>query len=89
MAKFILSAFADEYSPDPSEQMAVLKRLGYTHLEPRFIGEKNISTLTEGEARELRSALDAAGIRVYSVGSPLGKIGLSDDFGAHLALAEN
>ena len=89
MAKFILSAFADEYSPDPQEQLSVLKKLGYTHLEPRFIGKKNISTLTEGEARELRSALDAAGIRVYSVGSPLGKISLSDDFGAHLALAEN
>lgn len=89
MAKFILSAFADEYSRDINEQTAVLNRLGYTHIEPRFIADKNISELTEAEAHELASTLRAAGISVYSIGSPLGKINLADDFDAHLVLAEN
>ncbi len=89
MAKFILSAFADEYSADITEQIAVLCELGYTHIEPRFVNGKNIATLTEGEAGGLAAALDAAGISVYSIGSPIGKIGLDDDFSAHLQLAEN
>lgn len=89
MAKFILSAFADEYSRDVNEQTAVLNRLGYTHLEPRFVADKNISELTEDEATELAATLTAAGIKVYSVGSPIGKINLADDFDAHLELAEN
>ena len=89
MAKLILSAFADEYSRDVNEQIEVLNSLGYHYLEPRFIADKNVADLTEAEARDLRARLDAANIRVYSVGSPLGKINLADDFSAHLALAEN
>ncbi len=89
MAKIILSAFADEYSREVSEQISVLTSLGYTHLEPRFIGDGNIADLTEEEAHELKAKLDEAGIMVYSIGSPLGKINLADDFNAHLAQAEN
>ena len=89
MAKLILSAFADEYSRDVNEQIDVLNSLGYSYLEPRFIADKNIANLTESEARDLRARLDAAGIRVYSVGSPLGKINIADDFSEHLTLAEN
>ena len=89
MTKLILSAFADEYSRDVNEQIAVLNRLGYTHIEPRFVGDKNISELTEDEANELASTLASAGIKVYSIGSPIGKINLADDFDAHLDLAEN
>ena len=89
MAKLILSAFADEYSREVNEQVKVLTDLGYTHIEPRFVGDKNISELTEDEANELASTLASAGIKVYSVGSPIGKINLADDFDAHLDLAEN
>ena len=89
MAKLILSAFADEYSRDVNEQIDVLNSIGYSYLEPRFIADKNIANLTESEARDLRARLDAAGIRVYSVGSPLGKINIADDFSEHLTLAEN
>lgn len=88
MAKIIFSGFADEYSRDPHSQIEGLNTLGFTHIEPRFIGEKNVSELTEDEARVLREKLDAAGISVYSVGSPLGKIPLDGDFDAHLVLAE-
>ena len=89
MAKLILSAFADEYSHNGDEQASVLASLGYTYLEPRFIGDKNIADLTEKEAKDLKATLDAAGISVYSIGSPLGKINLADDFDAHLLQAEN
>ncbi len=89
MAKLLLSAFADEYSRNIDEQIYVLNTLGYPYIEPRFVGDKNIADLTETEARELKARLDEAGIRVYSIGSPLGKINLDDDFGTHLVQAEN
>jgi len=88
MAKIILSAFADEYSHNLAEQIEALKAYGFTHLEPRFISGRNISTYTDEEARALRKALDGNGISVYSLGSPLGKISLDDDFAPHLDLTE-
>ncbi len=89
MAKLLLSAFADEYSRNIDEQISVLNTLGYPYIEPRFVGDKNIADLTETEAKDLRRRLDDAGIRVYSIGSPLGKINLADDFAPHLLQAEN
>ncbi|MBQ8371496.1 MAG: sugar phosphate isomerase/epimerase [Clostridia bacterium] len=88
MGRIIFSAFSDEYSRDVCRQTEALRTLGFTHMEPRFIGEKNIADLTEEEARELRRVLDEAGISVSAIGSPIGKISIEDDFEAHLALAE-
>ena len=86
MAKIILSAFADEYSGDIDRQIDILKELGFDCLEPRFINGKNISELTAGEAKELKTKL--GGLGVSAIGSPLGKIRLSDDFVSHLELAK-
>ena len=36
------------------------------------------------QAKEAKKRLDAAGIRVSAVGSPIGKIGIEDDFEAHM-----
>ena len=79
MGRFILSAFADEYSPELDVQLAMLCEHGFTHIEPRFLLGKNVSALTADEARAVRNKLDAAGLSVSSIGSPLGKIKLSDD----------
>ena len=88
MAKIILSAFADEYHRDIDVQLKALSELGISYIEPRFVGEKNISELNDEEAYELKEKLDKAGIKVYSIGSPLGKVSLAADFDAHLALSE-
>ena len=87
MAKIILSAFADEYNRDIDKQIDVLSSRGVKYIEPRFVGEKNISDLTECETKELRAKLDCASIGVSSIGSPLGKINLADDFDHHLEVA--
>ncbi|MBQ8552519.1 MAG: sugar phosphate isomerase/epimerase [Clostridia bacterium] len=84
MAKYIMSAFADEYSRDFDTQIKALCENGIGYIEPRFIGAKGIADINADEAREIKRKLDAAGIRASSVGSPLGKIKLSDDFSAHL-----
>ncbi|MBE6611368.1 MAG: sugar phosphate isomerase/epimerase [Ruminococcaceae bacterium] len=86
MKTITLSAFADEYSPEFDVQLSMLCEHGFTHIEPRFLLGKNVAALTEAEAREVKEKLAMAGIRVSAIGSPLGKIKLSDDFAAHLDL---
>ena len=49
MAEFVLSAFADEYSPVFDEQLEGLKKNGVKFMEIRGVDGKNISTLTEEE----------------------------------------
>ena len=80
MAKFILSAFADEAGDSLAEQIAALKENGIRYIEPRNIDKKGILTLTDGELAEVRRALDESGISVYSLGSPIGKSDIHDDF---------
>ncbi len=84
MSKIIMSAFADEYSKDIDTQLSMLNEHGIGYIEPRFIGDKNIADLDKNEAKELKKKIDDAGIRVSSIGSPLGKINLDDDINVHL-----
>lgn len=86
MARIILSAFADEYSRDVDVQIQMLRENGFTHIEPRFIGDRNIADLSAEEARLLKEKL--GDMQVSSIGSPLGKIDLLDDFEAHLELTK-
>ncbi len=84
MAKFILSAFADEYSPVFDEQIKGLLENDVHYMEIRGVDGKNISDLTPDEAKAVRAKLDAAGVGVSSIGSPLGKISVDDAFEPHL-----
>ena len=79
-----ISGFADEYSPSFDQQLAALNRLGVTHIELRGIDSVNVSDLTDEKLREVRAKLSEAGIRVSSIGSPIGKIGIEDDFPVHM-----
>ena len=89
MAKFILSAFADEYSKILDEQIVGLKANGVEYMEIRGVDGKNISDLTEDEMKAVKAKLDAAGIKVWSIGSPIGKIKVNDEFEPHLAKLAN
>ena len=55
-------------------------------LEIRGVDGKNVTALTAEEAKEVRRRLDEAGLAVWSMGSPIGKIGIRDPFGPHLDL---
>ena len=80
----VLCAFADEASGQVTEQMRALKENSMVYLEARNVDGKNIADLTPGEARTLKERLAAQGLRVWSLGSPLGKIGIEEDFAPHL-----
>ena len=86
MARFILSAFADEASPLLDEQIKALKEEGVTHIELRGVDGKNCSALTLEEAAAVKAKLDAAGVRLSALGSPYGKASLGVAFDEHLAL---
>ena len=79
-----LCAFADEASSALSGQIEALKRNGISLLEIRGVNGKNIKDLSAHEVRAVKAALDEAGISVWSIGSPIGKISLADDFNAHI-----
>ena len=70
---FILSAFADEISPDPREQIAVLKSCGVRFIEFRSIYTTNVLLLSDAQIAEFKSLLDGEGIGLSAIGSPVGK----------------
>ena len=86
MAKFILSAFADESSPVFDEQLQALKEEGVALIELRGVDGKNCSQLTLEEADAIKAKLDAAGIGLSALGSPFGKAQIEVPFDEHLAL---
>ena len=84
MAKFFLSAFADEAAESLDMQIKALKVCGIGYIEPRFIDKKGIITLSEKELRDAKEKLDKAGIKVGSLGSPIGKDKIEEDFSVQL-----
>lgn len=85
MAKFVLSAFADEAGSSLREQIAALKRNGINYIEPRNINGKPILTLSDEELYEVKAELDKNGIKVGSLGSPIGKYPIDEPFDKHFS----
>lgn len=83
MAKFILSAFADEASPVFTEQLETLKHHCIPLVELRGVDGKNILDLTDEELDVVCDKLQTYGIGVSAIGSPIGKINIKDDFAPH------
>lgn len=86
MAYEKISGFSDEIDSNIDIQFAVMGKLGIKYFEPRGINGKNISALDDGEVLELKAKMDACGIKASSIGSPIGKIKISDDFDEHMEL---
>ena len=80
MSKFIISGFADEIDSSTDIQFKTIKSLNISYFEPRGIDGKNIADLSEEEAWALREKMDRYGVKASSVGSPVGKIDITDDF---------
>jgi 3-dehydroshikimate dehydratase len=80
-----LSAFADEISQVPVEQLDVLARHGIHHLEFRAIHGTNVLDLSPAQHEEFRALLRSRGFGLSAIGSPIGKIRITEPFGEHLA----
>ncbi|HEY3939270.1 MAG TPA: sugar phosphate isomerase/epimerase family protein [Bryobacteraceae bacterium] len=69
--KIGIAAITDEFSPDLATAIAVMKEIGMTAAELRVVEGKNILDLSGDELKRSKELLDAAGLRVVSIASPL------------------
>lgn len=83
-----LCAFADEYSSALDSQIEALVKFKIPYIELRGVDGKNVTAWEVSDAENWKKKLDAADIKVWSIGSPIGKINLTDSFEDHLATAE-
>lgn len=79
-----LSAFADEISADPMEQIDVLAGHGIRNIEFRAIFKTNVLDLTDAQHHAFRKLLRDRGFGLSAIGSPIGKIAITDPFEPHL-----
>lgn len=86
---FTYSAFADEIASDLSIQITELKKHGMNHIEARGINGKNISSYTVAEIKEVKKILDDNNFKISALGSPIGKIQITDDFVPELEKFKN
>ena len=84
MENIILSGFSDEIAPEFDSQLEAVREFGVTHIELRGADGVNVSDFTPEKVKEVKGKLKNAGIAVSSIGSPIGKIGIGDEFAPHL-----
>lgn len=89
MAKFRLSAFADEASQALDAQIEALKRERISLIELRGIDGGSASELTVSDAKTVHEKLEGNGIALSALGSPFGKIGILDPFEPHIEKFKN
>jgi sugar phosphate isomerase/epimerase len=86
MSKFVLSAFADEIDPMLTTQMDVLDQHGIRYIEMRGVNGKNLVGYALEEVKGIKKQLDSRNFKISAIGSPIGKIKITDDFAPHLEL---
>lgn len=80
----LLSGFADEsaLTKKASEQFAAIAAIGLQYYSIRFVdvgnGIKNVMALDESEIKQLQQMHADYGLRISSIGSPIGKVKLND-----------
>lgn len=84
LKKCPISCFADEIDSSVEKQMALMEELGIGWVEFRSGDGKGVADYTEAEAEALMRRLEGKKIGVSAVGSPIGKISITDDFEPHL-----
>lgn len=89
MVKFKLSAFSDEYSSSLDEQIQGLTINKIRMTELRGVDGMNISDLSPVQAADVHRKLELSGISVSAIGSPIGKIRITDPMDKHLDKLKN
>ena len=80
---YLISGFADEIAGDLTTQIENLQKLGMHYMEMRGVDGNNLIFHSDEKVKEIKARLDAAGISLSALGSPLGKIGIEDPFEKH------
>ena len=85
----MISGFADEISSDFQKQLEVVTNLGMHYISLRSADGKGIADYTVEEVKEkLLPRLEKFGVKVSSLGSPIGKVGIEDEEGLQKQLEQ-
>ena len=79
-----LTGFADEISPELEEQLETLGEESIGYMELRSVWNTNVLDLSDDEMDRVKSAAAQRGIGISSIGSPIGKVPVTEPFGPHL-----
>jgi sugar phosphate isomerase/epimerase len=79
-----LTGFADEISSELDEQLDTLADESIRFVELRSVWNKNVLDLTDDEIEKVGAAMADRGVGVSSIGSPIGKVPITEDFAPHL-----
>ena len=81
-----LSAFADEASASLDGQIKALLKHNIKYSEIRSVNGVNVSKFDIKTAKEYQKQMEDNGIKVWSIGSPIGKVDINVDFNEYLNL---
>lgn len=85
----VISGFADEIHPDLDQQLKVVQELGMHDICLRAADGKGIADYTlEQFQQSIQPRLEAAGVKISSLGSPIGKIDIDDQAAYEKQLAQ-
>jgi sugar phosphate isomerase/epimerase len=79
-----LTGFADEISPELEEQLETLAQESMGYMELRSVWNTNVLDLSDDELDRVKSDTAQRGIGISSIGSPIGKVPVTEPFGPHL-----
>jgi sugar phosphate isomerase/epimerase len=78
-----LAAFADEISPELDEQIQVCVDNGVGHIDLRGVYGKNVLDFDRALQEEIKSKTTDNGVKILSIGSPIGKVKITEDWNTH------
>jgi len=79
-----LTGFADEISPELEEQLETLAQESMGYMELRSVWNTNVLDLSDDELDRIKYATAQRGLRISSIGSPIGKVSVTNPFWPHL-----
>ncbi len=79
-----LCAFADEAGTTLDEQIEMLSKNHIPYFELRSIDGISVKDFTIEQAKKYAKQIEDSGLKVWSIGSPIGKIDITDDFTEYL-----
>jgi len=79
-----LTGFADEISPELDEQLETLAQESMRYMELRSVWNTNVLDLSDAELEKVRARTAERGIGISSIGSPIGKVPITDPFEPHM-----
>ena len=84
--RIMISGFADEICASLDGQIEAIKKLGIFQIEMRGVNGRPLVEHSLEEVKVIKEQLDREGITISAVGSPIGKIGITDPFEPHFEL---